>query len=134
MNFNIKNLPLEKFSSSIKYRFIDSRSDEIVTGIEKIDLIALPQSFTLFQNYPNPFNGETVIKYELPRSSNIDIKIYDIVGREIFSKSYFEQEPGVKSFTWKGLNSKNEFVSSGLYFFQISSEEKTRRMKMILLK
>ena len=108
--------------------------DRIVTGIEKIDLIALPQSFTLFQNYPNPFNGETVIKYELPRSSNIDIKIYDIVGREIFSKSYLEQEPGVKRFTWKGLNSKNEFVSSGVYFFQISSVEKTRRMKMILLK
>ena len=134
LNFNIKNLLLEKFSSSIKYRFIDSRSDEIVTGIEKIDLIALPQSFTLFQNYPNPFNGETVIKYELPKSSNVDIKIYDIVGREIFSKWYLNQEPGVKRFTWKGLNSKNEFVSSGVYFFQISSVEKTRRMKMILLK
>ena len=118
----------------MKYKFIDSVSTEISNGVEKINVTVLPSNFSLIQNYPNPFNNETTIKYEIPLTSDILIKIYDIVGREIFTKSFLNQEPGVKYFNWEGQDSKNELVSSGVYFFQISDGENIRRMKMILLK
>ena len=66
------------------YKFIDSVSAEISNGVEKINVEVLPSKFSLIQNYPNPFNNETTIKYEIPLTSDIVIKIYDIVGREIF--------------------------------------------------
>ena len=118
----------------MKYKFIDSVSTKISNGVEKINVEVLPSKFSLIQNYPNPFNNETTIKYEIPLTSDILIKIYDIVGREIFSKSFYDQKPGVKHFKWEGHDNRSELVSSGVYFFQISDGENVRRMKMILLK
>lgn len=42
-----------------------------------------PDEFSLYQNYPNPFNPSTKIKYSIPQSSNVDLKVYDILGNEI---------------------------------------------------
>tara|TARA_B000000441_G_scaffold1319_1_gene863 strand:- start:257 stop:427 length:171 start_codon:yes stop_codon:yes gene_type:complete len=53
---------------------------------------------------------------------------------KFFSKSFYDQKPGVKHFKWGGHDKKSELVSSGVYFFQISDGENVRRMKMILLK
>ena len=132
--FKLKDRSLKTISSLMKYKFIDSVSTEISNGVEKINVEVLPQKFSLIQNYPNPFNNETTIKYEIPLTSDIVIKIYDIVGREIFSKSFYDQKPGVKHFKWEGHDKKSELVSSGVYFFQISDGENVKRMKMILLK
>jgi len=126
-----KNSLGPKISFKIKDR---SLKTEISNGVEKINVEVLPQKFSLIQNYPNPFNNETTIKYEIPLTSDIVIKIYDIVGREIFSKSFYDQKPGVKHFKWEGHDKKSELVSSGVYFFQISDGENVKRMKMILLK
>ena len=52
----------------------------VITGIET-NLSQLPQDYIVLSNYPNPFNPTTIIYYELPKSENIEIKIYDILGR-----------------------------------------------------
>ena len=134
LTFSLVNKSLEKLTTSLKYKFIDNKSVQINKGIGNIDLEILPDKFKLFQNYPNPFNGETVIKYELPKSGKVKIKIYDLVGKEVFSESYYNQKPGIKKFTWKGKDNRKNVVSSGVYFFQISTGENIKRMKMILLK
>ena len=134
LTFSLVNKSLEKLTTSLKYKFIDNKSVQINKGIGNIDLEILPDKFKLFQNYPNPFNGETVIKYELPKSGKVKIKIYDLVGKEVFSESYYNQKPGIKKFTWKGKDNGKNVVSSGVYFFQISAGENIKRMKMILLK
>ena len=134
LTFSLVNKSLEKLTTSLKYKFIDNKSVQINKGIGNIDLEILPDKFKLFQNYPNPFNGETVIKYELPKSEKVKIKIYDLVGKEVFSESYYNQKPGIKKFTWNGKDNRKNVVSSGVYFFQISTGENIKRMKMILLK
>ncbi|MFL2989331.1 MAG: FlgD immunoglobulin-like domain containing protein, partial [Candidatus Neomarinimicrobiota bacterium] len=134
LKFSLVNKSLEKLTTSLKYKFIDNKSVQINEGIGNIDLQILPDKVNLFQNYPNPFNGETVIKYELPKSGKVKIKIYDLAGKEVFSEYYYNQKPGIKKFTWKGKDNRKNVVSSGLYFFQISTGENVKRIKMILLK
>ena len=134
LTFSLVNKSLEKLTTSLKYKFIDHKSVQINKGIENINLEISPDKFKLFQNYPNPFNGETVIKYELPKSGDVKIKIYDLVGKEVFSESYYNQNPGLKKFTWKGKDNRKKAVSSGVYLFQMSTGENIKRMKMILLK
>ena len=74
------------------------------------------------------------IRYDLPKSEDVSIKIYDIIGREIYSAINKKQQPGKNSFIWKGNNHLGGLVSSGMYFLQISAGKEIKRMKMILLK
>ncbi|MGD1046484.1 MAG: T9SS type A sorting domain-containing protein, partial [Bacteroidota bacterium] len=56
--------------------------------------VAAPEVYTLYQNYPNPFNPTTVISYQLSAISNVNLKIYDIIGREVVNLVNEQQEPG----------------------------------------
>lgn len=90
----------------------------------------LPNGFTLNQNFPNPFNSSTVISYWLPKSSNIMIEIFDILGRQVANLDRHEETPGTHQFAWnaKGLN-------SGIYFYRLSIDGFSGETKrMILLK
>jgi hypothetical protein len=74
----------------------------------------LPNNYFLFQNYPNPFNGTTVINYELPFRSNLDLKIYNSLGQLIRTLVKGDQEAGYYSII---LNTED--LSSGIYFYQL---------------
>ena len=65
---------------------------------------------------------------------DVTIKIYDVIGREIFSVYHKKQRPGKNTFIWKGNSDLGGLASSGMYFLQISAGKEIRRMKMILLK
>ena len=58
----------------------DALSDDPFTGIQNN---SLPVKYALYQNYPNPFNPSTTIKFDMPVSDLVKIKVYDIIGREI---------------------------------------------------
>jgi hypothetical protein len=124
----------EDFISNVQYKFIDDKANEISKGTGQLILKILPDKFDVYQNYPNPFNAETIIRYDLPKSEDVSIKIYDIIGREIYSVLYKKQKPGKNSFIWKGNSNIGGLVSSGMYFLQISAGKELKRMKMILLK
>ncbi len=86
-------------------------------------------SFKLEQNYPNPFNPETIIKFSIPRSQNVMLKVYDLLGREVATL--------VNGFKNKGnysvkFNAEN--LASGLYIYRLSAEGISISRKMILLK
>lgn len=89
----------------------------------------IPLKLTLLQNYPNPFNSSTKIKYILPKASNVSLKIYDILGREV--KTIFEgyQKSGEYELLF---NSEN--ITSGVYFYTLKTDYGTSSKKMILLK
>jgi photosystem II stability/assembly factor-like uncharacterized protein len=72
-----------------------------------------PRQFYLYQNYPNPFNPVTNIRYDLPKSANVSIKVYDLLGREIYSVNEFKLA-GSYSFRFDGSN-----YASGVYFYRI---------------
>ncbi len=82
-------------------------------------LALIPKSFLLRQNYPNPFNPQTIIEYEIPKSSFVSIKIYNIQGKLLAELVNAHKTPGIYKATWRGLNSAGNDVSSGPYFYQI---------------
>lgn len=95
---------------------------------------AVPERFDLMQNYPNPFNAVTTLRYSLPRRSEVELTIYDILGREIRSLVRNVEEAGLKTVTWDGTNNLGEPVSTGVYLYQIQAGSFTQTRKMILLR
>lgn len=94
----------------------------------KEDLVT-PKEFSLSQNYPNPFNPSTVIKYQLPISSQVTIKVYDILGDEIAILVNEEKPTGFYEVEFNASR-----LSSGFYIYKISVGSFVSTKKMILLR
>lgn len=88
----------------------------------------------LNQNYPNPFNLNTTIEYELKQSSNVKIKIFDILGREIITLVNRFQPSGTKSVSWNGKDKYGISVSTGVYFYSLIIGDNSYTKKMLLLR
>jgi hypothetical protein len=94
----------------------------------------VPSDFKLYQNYPNPFNPGTVISYSLKVNSEITLKVFDMLGKEISILVKERQDAGTYSVDWDGSN-----FSSGVYFYQLIAKDQfnkimhssTRRMLLI---
>lgn len=96
-------------------------------GIEPIGN-NIPADFTLHQNYPNPFNPVTNIKFDLPLSSLVKIKVFDISGREIAVLVNENLVTGSYSISWNASN-----YTSGIYFYKLETENfsETKRMMQV---
>lgn len=94
----------------------------------------LPADFVLGQNYPNPFNPETVIDYSLPLASHVRLTIYNILGQEVVTLTNQFQSPGDHSVMWTGKDSHNRHVASGVYFYRLTTGDRSEARKMLLLK
>ncbi len=103
-----------------------------VTDVENDGLI--PTAFNVFQNYPNPFNPSTTISYAIPQQSNVLIKIYDMLGREVKTLVSEEQMPGVYNVLWNGDNNSGDNVATGIYLYRVVADNNVQVKKMILLK
>lgn len=93
-----------------------------------------PEGFSLKQNYPNPFNPSTIIRYEIPsnitgQTSNVQLIIYDALGKEIATLVNESQYAGSYEVTFEGSN-----FASGVYYYKLKTENFEKVMKMILLK
>jgi len=89
----------------------------------------IPAQFSLGQNYPNPFNLITSIQYDLPQRLDVQLTIYDLLGRKVNTLVTETQDAGFKSVQWDATN-----IASGMYFYQIMAGEFVQTNKMILLK
>jgi glucuronoarabinoxylan endo-1,4-beta-xylanase len=78
-----------------------------------------PEKYELYQNYPNPANPATIIGYQLPFASEVTLKIYDVLGREIAILVKGVQEAGYHKTEWNALN-----YSSGMYICRLTAEGK----------
>ncbi|MFA6470171.1 MAG: PQQ-binding-like beta-propeller repeat protein [Bacteroidota bacterium] len=111
---------LKQFDQDGRYKY--SPSVEIV-------YTSVPLTSELSQNYPNPFNPSTVISYQIPVTSKVTLRIYDLLGREIATLVNEEQLPGWKKVQW---NAKD--VSSGVYFYKIITDSFVATKKLLLMK
>ncbi|MFC2084886.1 YCF48-related protein [Bacteroidota bacterium] len=103
-----------------------------IVGIndESNTMIDIPKSFQLQQNYPNPFNPSTTIKYEIPKASEVKLKIYDILGSEIQTLVSEFQMPGNYS-----VNFDASKFSSGVLFYKLQAgSDFIKTKKMLLIK
>jgi len=98
------------------------------------EYIGLPRASRLEQNYPNPFNPITNIKYQLASESNVEIAIYDILGREVKSFFYPMQSPGYYTIQWDSRADAGEKVAGGIYFYRMKAGTFTETKKMLLVK
>ncbi|MEO7358089.1 MAG: YCF48-related protein [Ignavibacteria bacterium] len=95
----------------------------------------IPNSFTLFQNFPNPFNPVTTINFDIHTTSVVSLKIYDMLGKEIFKFDEEKKLPGNYSVTFDAtLNPTGTIIPSGIYFYELRSGDMSEVKKMILLK
>ncbi|MCF8242333.1 MAG: T9SS type A sorting domain-containing protein [Melioribacteraceae bacterium] len=90
--------------------------------------------YELRQNYPNPFNPSTTIEYSLKNNSFVTLKIFNAMGELVKVLVNGNQQKGNYSAEWNGDNLVNNKLSSGIYFYQLTTEEFTKTNKMILLK
>jgi hypothetical protein len=91
--------------------------------------IAVPAIFALSQNYPNPFNPLTQITYSVPKASDITLKVYDILGREIVVLVNERKQAGEYKVTWNAQG-----VPSGVYFYRIVAGDFIETKKMVLIR
>jgi len=87
----------------------------------------------LKQNFPNPFNPETRIKFDLAKTSNVNLIIYNIKGQLLKTLVNESFESGSHSVIWDGKDNKGNSVSSGVYFYQLKVNNKTEGIKKMLL-
>ena len=102
-------------------------------GIERISTTS-PGSFELYQNYPNPFNPETTFEYQLPQTTNISIRIYNVMGNLVREFTDGRQGPGRYRVTWDGKDDSGRRLTSGIYFFRMEAETFSRVRKMTLIR
>ncbi|MCC7158109.1 MAG: T9SS type A sorting domain-containing protein [Ignavibacteria bacterium] len=97
-------------------------------GIQNLNT-GVPMVFDMHQNYPNPFNPVTKIKFDLPKESNVSIKVYDIIGNEVTSIFSGNLKAGYYEADFNG-----SAYASGVYFYRIDAGDFTSVKRMILVK
>ncbi len=93
-----------------------------------------PLSFSLEQNYPNPFNPTTNIRYQLHKSAQVSLKVYDAMGREVRELVDQRIAAGSHVATWDGKDRNSRPVSSGWYFYKLRADQVEAAKKMLLVK
>jgi hypothetical protein len=115
------------WSSIGGYNAYFSKQIQSTTGITGNNEI--PSGFSLSQNYPNPFNPVTNIKFSIPRTGIVTLKVYDITGKEV--AQLVNQNLNAGTFT---IDFDASHLSSGAYFYRLSADGFTDVKKMILVK
>jgi hypothetical protein len=111
---------LSKVNNLLKGRFGYQKPEE-----EQI----IPEQYFLYQNYPNPFNPTTLIKFDLPQAGNVELTVYDILGRKVKQLLKETKPAGTYEVTFNASR-----LASGVYIYSIKSNDFTASKKLMLLK
>ena len=124
----------EKFSFTVT-------SDTLANAVLPVTLdgVGAPKQTLLLQNYPNPFNPETWIPYHLSEAAPVTLLIYDATGQRIRTLSLGVQAAGFyqsrsRAAYWDGRNDLGEQVSSGVYFYHLSTQSEYQIKRMVIVK
>ena len=129
--------------------FLDSRpSDRVVVagthanGVYSADIVSgvdgnenTPSDFALYQNYPNPFNPSTTLRFALPaQTTNAQLGIYDLAGRNVWSKTFSELPAGNHEIVWNGETTRGAKVASGIYLYKLTAGNFSAAKRMVMIK
>jgi len=110
------------FKNGLNVNSIGSNCDNLFT------------TFSLNQNYPNPFNPSTTINFTISEAGSVQLKIYNIEGQLVKSLLNERKTAGEYSVKWNGTNNSGNKISSGVYFYKLTSNNISETKRMILLK
>jgi hypothetical protein len=117
---------IQLVASGINADYVTLLLETVVTSVEGEEL---PAGYALEQNYPNPFNPATTIKYSIPKESQVSLKIYDVLGREVMTLMDAKQNAGKYDITFNASK-----LASGVYIYRIIAGDFVQTKKMMLLK
>ena len=100
----------------------------IISGVSSLNR-NVPSVFSLSQNYPNPFNPSTNIKFELPRASQVNLSVFDILGCEVSVLVNDRRDAGVHDVRFDGST-----LASAVYFYRLQAGDFVQSKKFLLLK
>lgn len=119
------------FFSFSHYKLVPRKNDDLVgyqpTGIETEN--NLPEQYSLNQNYPNPFNPATTISFSLPKAGNVTLKIFNVLGQEVKTLINQYQNAGTYKVSFDASS-----LTSGIYFYSLSTDNFLQVRKMMLIK
>ena len=115
---------------------VSSFTFDILVGLDNLDteLDIYPLEFSLYPNYPNPFNPITTLHYYIPNDVDVNITVYDMVGRVVKTLVNKRQSSGFKSISWDATNDVGSVVSAGVYLYMVNAGDLIKTNKMVLLK
>lgn len=135
--------PVPPFTGLIDY-FFNTASPIVPTlaGVEspgETGAKLIPATFVLGHNYPNPFNPSTTVEFGLPEPAHVDLRIFDVVGREIGILASGDHLEGYHTSRWNGTTPGGYPAGSGVYFYRIlavgaSGKVFSAQHKMMLVK
>jgi hypothetical protein len=100
-----------------------------VVSIEDYEVIGIPKQFSLSQNYPNPFNPVTMIDYQLPMTSHVELNVFNLLGQKIATLVNERLQAGYHQMAWEASG-----FASGVYYYQLIAGDYREVRKMILLR
>jgi hypothetical protein len=100
----------------------NSLIDDISQYGADVEMSPPPSEFQLYQNFPNPFNPETTIGFDVPAAVHVSLVIRDIMNQEVKKLIDSVMEAGAYMTTWDGTNGAGQYVSNGLYAYQMIAE------------
>lgn len=110
----------------------------VITNVENLEDVNIPETFLLSQNYPNPFNPETTIRFEIPftgkHAAKVELCIYNLQGQLIRTLINDERSPGAYQVQWDGLDETGNVVATGIYLYRMRVGEFTATKKIALMK
>lgn len=122
--FHCHNLEHEDDGMMLNYKIVDPIGINENNG-------NIPDEYKLHQNYPNPFNPETKIRFDLPESGNVTLKVYDQLGKEV--STLFSGYKNAGSYE-VSFNADRSGLASGVYFYKLIADKKSFTKRMILEK
>ena len=102
--------------------------------VSAINGSGLPTEFALSQNYPNPFNPTTTINFDLPTKTDVQIKVFNVLGQVVNTLVDESLEAGSYKVDWDGTNQAGAHAASGVYFYKIVAGDFVETKKMMMLK
>jgi len=118
-------------SKAIKGKVYLQEGTGVENGTDEMNVIP---GYSLLQNYPNPFNPSTCIEFDLARTNQVKLEIYNILGSKVKTLVNDKLSVGHKSITWDGKDDQGKKVASGIYFYRLKTEEFSLTKRMLLLK
>jgi len=94
----------------------------------------VPAGFALSQNYPNPFNPSTTIGFSLSNAGRVELSVYNVLGQNVTTLVSEYLAAGDHTVTWNGDDNDGNRVTSGVYFYKITTADFSETKKMILMK
>jgi O-glycosyl hydrolase len=136
MNFEFKGYGVKGgqvlLPASSVTTLVGELDEPILVNVEERE--SLPETFQLYQNYPNPFNPVTTLRFSIPKTTQISLVIYNMLGQRVRTLVNHSMAAGQHQIFWDGTNDSGRQVSTGVYFYRIVAGEFIATKKCVLLR